>query len=83
LFASLSSYFDRYPPTGLMNWPGWRFVHVPEGRHGLWIGYHQQDGRILDIAYALPMDAPAPAGQPFHSVRTAAGQTVQLLTLKA
>lgn len=83
LFASLAAYFDRYPPTGLMNWPGWRFVHVPEGRHGLWIGYHQQDGRILDIAYALPMDAPAPAGQPFHPVRTATGHTVQLLTLKA
>lgn len=83
LFASLAAYFDQYPPTGLMSWPGWRFVHVPEGSHGLWIGYRQQDSCVQEVAYVLPMDSPVPAGQSFRRSRTASGQAVQLLVLKA
>lgn len=82
-FQALAAYFDRYPPVGLMNWPGWRFVHVPEGAHGLWIGYFQQDGCVAQVAYALPADAPTPQGQPFRSARTANGLPIQLLMLRA
>lgn len=82
-FQALAAYFDRYPPVGLMNWPGWRFVHVPEGAHGLWIGYFQQDGCVAQVAYALPADAPTPQGQPFRSARTADGLPIQLLMLRA
>lgn len=82
-FQSLAAYFDRYPPVGLMNWPGWRFVHVPEGAYGLWIGYCQQDGCVAQVAYALPADAPAPQGQSFRPARTANGLPIQLLMLRA
>jgi len=80
-FHSLTAYFDRCLPVGLMNWPGWRFVHVPQSR--LWIGYHQQDGRVKQVAYALPADAQVPDGQPFRPARTASGDEIQLLVLDA
>lgn len=82
-FQPLAVYFDRYPPLRLMDWPGWRFVHVPQGKGGLWIGYRQQDGRIAQVAYALPAEAQPPEGQTFRPARTADGQTVQLLVLRA
>lgn len=80
-FQSLAAYFDNDLPLRLMNWPGWRFVHVPQGR--LWVGYRQQDGRVRQVAYALPPDAQPPQGQPFRPARGADGQPVQLLVLEA
>ena len=64
-----------------MNWPGWRFVSIPESR--LWIGYRQQDGRVRQVAYALPADAPTPEGQPFRPARAVSGEEIQLLVLDA
>ncbi len=80
-FESLAGYFHRYPPTRLMNWPGWRFVHVPEGGASLWIGYRQQDGQVRQVAYALPGDAETPRGQSFRAARSAGGLPLQLLVL--
>lgn len=80
-FQSLAAHFDHNLPLRLMNWPGWRFVHVKESR--LWIGYRQQDGCIRQVAYALPPDAQPPAGQPFRLMQTATGEQVQLLVLDA
>lgn len=80
-FQSLAAYFDNNLPLRLMNWPGWRFVHVPQGR--LWVGYRQQDGRVRQVAYALPPDAQPPQEQPFRPARGADGLPVQLLVLEA
>ena len=80
-FQSLAAHFDHNLPQRLMNWPGWRFVHVPESR--LWIGYRQQDGCVRQVAYALPGDAQPPAGQPFRFAQTISGELVQLLVLDA
>ena len=80
-FQSLAVYFAHNQPLRLMNWPSWRFVSVPESK--LWIGYSQQDGRVRQVAYALPADAPTPEGQPFRMARTAAGEEIQLLVLDA
>ena len=80
-FQSLAAHFDHNLPQQLMNWPGWRFVHVQESR--LWIGYRQQDGCVRQVAYALPSDAQPPAGQPFRFTQTISGEQVQLLVLDA
>ena len=80
-FQSLAAHFEHNLPQRLMNWPGWRFVHVPESR--LWIGYWQQDGCVRQVAYALPADAQPPDGQPFRFAQTISGELVQLLVLDA
>lgn len=80
-FQSLAIYFEQNLPFRLMNWPGWRFVSIPESR--LWIGYRQQDGRVRQVAYALPADAPTPEGQPFRPARAVSGEEIQLLVLDA
>lgn len=81
-FGSLADYFRRYPPVGLMNWPGWRFVHVQEGGAGMWIGYRQQDGQVRQVAYALPAEAGPPQGGAFRPARSAQGDPIQLLVLE-
>ena len=73
-FQSLAAHFQHNLPQRLMNWPGWRFVHVKESR--LWIGYKQQDGSIRQVAYALPADVQPPAGQSFRLMQTATGERV-------
>ena len=80
-FQSLAAHFEHNLPQRLMNWPGWRFVHVPESR--LWIGYRQQEGCVRQVAYALPADAQPPDGQPFRFAQTISGELVQLLVLDA
>lgn len=81
-FGSLADYFRRYPPVGLMNWPGWRFVHVQEGGAGMWIGYRQQDGQVRQVAYALPAEAGPPRGGAFRPACSAQGDPIQLLVLE-
>ena len=80
-FAPLAGYFDRCMPQRLLDWPGWRFIQVPESKSALWIGYRQQDGRVQQVAYALPADAKPPQGQPFQPARAADGRPLQVLVL--
>lgn len=81
-YESLAGFFHRYPPVGLMNWPGWRFVHVPGEGTGMWIGCRQQDGLVRQVAYALPAEAEPPRGGAFRPARSALGYPIQLLVLE-
>lgn len=81
-YESLAGFFHSYPPVGLMNWPGWRFVHVPGDGAGMWIGCRQQDGLVRQVAYALPGDAEPPRGGAFRPARSAQGFALHLLVLE-
>lgn len=58
----LQSYFDLLPPFAPMDWAGWRFIRAKSPVKAcpfLALGYTAREGRVAQIAYALP-------GLPFH-----------------
>lgn len=82
-FASLKPYFLKLPPCRVMEWPGWRFVQVNEGRHRLWLGYLKENDRVTHVAYALPQDASAPGQAAFRPCTGADGQPLKVLVQRA
>ncbi len=82
-FSSLAPYFLKYPPCRLMDWPGWRFVRIDEGKRRLWLGYLKQDDRVSHVAYALPGDALLPDAAAFRPCTGADGQALQVLVQRA
>lgn len=83
-FESLRPYFENALPTALFDLPGWRFVYAAHagGPNGLWIGMHQQDGRVRGVAYAHRGDRPPAAGKGYRAMRGLDGLMYQVLVQK-
>ena len=69
----LRKYFEQYPPFAPFNAPGWRFVRMASPvKEAIYcaVGRHIRDGRVDEIAYALP-------GTPYHAPGGLSGYTYQ------
>ena len=80
-FESLKPYFEKALPTALFDLPGWRFVYAAHagGPNGLWIGFHQEDGCVRDVAYAHRDEQPPASPKGYQTVRGLDGQLYQML----
>lgn len=75
--AELRVYFETLTPIAPFDAPGWRFVRVPSPLRGIpycAVGYHAQDCRVTQVAYAVPgTPHRAPAALPGYRYQVGRG----------
>lgn len=75
--AELKIYFETLAPIAPFDAPGWRFVRAPSPLRGVpycAIGYHAQDSRVTQVAYAIPgTPQRAPAALPGYRYQVGRG----------